>query len=432
VNKPVVSIVKFDDAYRSTKRALELCDGLKEFRTTDRIVIKPNLVFWDFDLPFPPFGVVTTSVVMFALVRLLYEEGYRHLIIGEAPLPVPRSRGREIFKALGYEELRERYGVELVDFNEERFEPVDFGDFQLAIARRALEADKIINVPVLKTHGQCKVSLGLKNLKGCLDRKSKMLCHNPEGNLEQMFPQIVEKLPVALTIIDGVFTLEKGPGATGRAYRKDLLIASRDPFSCDAIGAALMGYAVEEVPHLEFFARRHGRATDLSDVEVRGENIEKHRAYVNYDWEWTEDNSGPIGFQKRGIKGLVVRKYDETLCTGCTTAYNPMLVMLMGAFKGEPFPGIEVVSGKKQLASAGFEKTILFGKCACELNKKNPNIKHAIALRGCPPDLRKFEKMMREEGIDCSYEDYVNYRHHIFNRYKVEEGFDIALYRATQ
>ncbi|MBC7104428.1 MAG: DUF362 domain-containing protein, partial [Firmicutes bacterium] len=211
-----------------------------------------------------------------------------------------------IYRTLGYEKLREGYGVDLVDFNEEEFVPVDFGTFRLSVAKRALEADKIINVPVLKTHNQCKVSLGIKNLKGVLDKKSKMFCHNTETDLNHVFPHIIEKLPVALTVIDGIFTLEKGPGPTGKAHRKDLLIASRDPLACDVVGAALMGYDAADVPSLSYFAGRHGRSLDLADIEVRGEEVAKHSSYVDYDWEWTKDNTGPAGFEKRGITGLAV------------------------------------------------------------------------------------------------------------------------------
>ena len=233
---------------------------------------------------------------------------------------------------------------------------------------------------------------------------------------------------MALTIIDGIFALEKGPGPTGRAHRKDLLIASRDALACDIVGAEVMGYRAEEVPSLKFYADHHGRSLDLMDIELKGEEIAKHRSYVEYDWEWTKDNTGPIGFQKRGITGLAVRKYDDTLCTGCSLMYNPMLIMLMSAFKGRPFPGIEVVSGKRQLASQGFAKTVLFGKCAYELNKDNPNVAEAIPIRGCPPDLKKFEKAMREAGIECSYADYVKYRQYLCDRYRDRREFDMSLY----
>jgi len=426
--KPVVSIVKHKNTYDSLREALELCGGLKGFNKSDKILIKPNLVAWDFDLPFPPFGVITTTSVIFALVQILAEEGFTDITVGEASLPLRKKIGEAIYRELGYEKLKEKFGVKLVDFNEEKFEEVDFGDFKLFIAQHALKADKVINVPVLKTHNQAKVSLGLKNMKGCLNRKSKIYCHNKDRDLNHIFPRIIEKVPVALTVIDGIFVLEKGPAFTGKAYRKDIIVASRDAFACDVVGANLLGYDAGEVPHLQYFAGRHRRKTSLSEIEIRGEDISQHKIFLEYDWEWMEDNSGPVGFKKRGITGLVVRKYDNTLCTGCSRLYNPMLILLMSAYKGKPFPGIEVLSGKIQKAAEGFEKTVLFGNCSCVLNKNNPNIKKAIPVKGCPPNLKEFEKIMKEEGIECDYSEYVKYRHYIFDRYAGKEGFDMGLY----
>jgi uncharacterized protein (DUF362 family) len=362
---------------------------------------------------------------MSALVQILYEEGFRRLAIGEAPL---KKMGLSMYKRLGYEKLKEKYGVELVDFNEDSFTEVDCGEFKLSIARKALEADSIINLPVLKTHNQCKVSLGLKNLKGCLNRKSKMFCHGKDVDLDHMFPHIIEKLPVALTITDGVYTLAKGPGPTGNALRRNLIIASRDTLACDVVGTEVMGYSAREIEHLQFYARRHGLSTDLSDIEVRGEEVAKVRSFVDYDWEWTDGDTGPKGFAKRGITGLAVRKYDSSLCTGCSMMYNPMLILFMSAFKGQPFPNMEVLSGKRQQASPGFDYTILFGKCACDLNKDNPHIKKALAIKKCPPGIDDFVQCLKEADIECDVSQYVAYRHYIFNRYKKEDGFDMDLY----
>lgn len=433
MSKPVVSVVKFRDPYASMREALELCKGLKGLGKSDRILIKPNLVGWDVDLPVPPFGMVVTSAVMFALVRILAEEGYQRITIGEGPLMIPQTLGRVMFRTFGYQKLRDRYGVDLVDFNEEKFGEVDFGDFKLSLAEKVLEADRIINLPVLKTHNQTKVSLGLKNLKGCLNRKSKMFCHGKGiQDLDRSFPRLIEKLPVALTIIDGVFTLEKGPSYTGKAFRKDLIIASSDPYACDVVGSEIMGYPVEDVPHLKYFADMHGRSYSLEDIEVAGEAVEKHRRYVDYDFEWTPDNTGPAGFEKRGITGLALRKYDNTLCTGCSISFTPMIMLLMSAFRGEPFPGMEVLSGKQQTASPGFEKTVLFGKCACDLNKDHPNIKKAIGVKGCPPRLEDFTAALKEEGMDCRMEEYVKYRHYLYDRYKGKAGFEPGLFEEQE
>ncbi len=426
--KASVSMVKVSDVYESFKESLRLSNGLAGFNIADKILIKPNIVSWDFELPFPPYGVVTTSAVISALVKILSEYGFKNLTIGEGSLPKLRTTGDAVYGALGYKKLQERYGVKLVDFNQGEFVSTDYGEgFKLDLAKEALEADKIINVPVLKTHSQAKVSLGIKNLKGCLSKKSKQYCHGlGDEELSLTFPRIIEKLPVALTIIDGLYTLEKGPGPTGKAFKKGLIIASSDPFACDLVGAAILGYPAKEVPHLTNYANSHGYSLELSDYEVIGESIEDHQKFVEHDFDWSEDNTGPSGFKKRGITGLAIRKYDSSLCTGCSVQYNPMLILISSAFKGLPFPNVEVVSGKQQLASKGFENSILFGKCACHLNKNNPNLKKAIPLWGCPPDLEKMVEKLAKEGLECDYNEYVRFRHYLFDRYKGKEGFNLA------
>lgn len=424
-----VALVRYEEAYRSLRQVLALSNGLAGLNKHDRILLKPNLVSWDFVLPFPPFGVVTTAAVVAALVRILKEEGFDDLTIGEGSLHNSRSLGREIFGVLGYEKLVRKYGVKLMDFNEDQFEEVDLGPHKLSVASTVLAADKIINLPVLKTHNQCRVSLGIKNLKGTINRRSKTHCHGRDWELEHTFPLLAEKLPVALTVIDGLFTLEKGPGPTGKAYRKNLLIASTDILAADIVGAEVMGYRAENIEHLVFFARRQQRSLRLENIEIKGESLAAVREFVDYDWEWQAGDLGPVGFAKRGISGLAVRKYDSSLCTGCSGMYNPMLIMLMSAFKGQPFPNLEVVSGKRQLAAPGFDYTLLFGKCVWELNRDNPNIKQAIVLKGCPPSLSEMEEKLRSIGLDCNYQEYVNYRHYLFNRYRQKEGFDLGLYR---
>jgi len=108
-----VSIVKVTDIYESLQESLKLSDGLAGLNINDRILIKPNIVSWDFDLPFPPYGVVTTSVVIKALVRILAEHGFRDLTIGEGALPMLNPQWDAVYEALGYMKLQERYGVKL-------------------------------------------------------------------------------------------------------------------------------------------------------------------------------------------------------------------------------------------------------------------------------------------------------------------------------
>jgi len=38
------------------------------------------------------------------------------------------------------------------------------------------------------------------------------------------------------------------------------------------------------------------------------------------------------------------------------------------------------------------------------------------------------QRLLKEEGIDCNYDEHVKYRHYIFSSYKQEDGFDMGLY----
>jgi hypothetical protein len=44
--------------------------------------------------------------------------------------------------------------------------------------------------------------------------------------------------------------------------------------------------------------------------------------------------------------------------------------------------------------------TLLMGKCQVSLNRKNPDIKHAIPVPGCPPDLGKLVEGVKAAGIE--------------------------------
>ena len=76
------------------------------------------------------------------------------------------------------------------------------------------------------------------------------------------------------------------------------------------------------------------------------------------------------------------------------------------------------------MASPVFEHTVLFGHCSCRLNKDNPEIKQALPVKGCPPDLKQFDEALRGIGITCDYTEYIKYRHYLHQRYKKEDGFN--------
>ncbi len=433
MEKSKVAVVKYTKPIESLKEAIRLADGFANLKKTDRVLIKPNALTWDNRHHIPPFGVFTSTRLVEDLVVALKEFGCTDIAIGEGAVQLyedsPTSVG--VMENLGYGALVKKYGVKLVDLNDGPFEKVKLADdLTLSIAEPALTADFLIDIPAMKTHSQTKVSLGMKNLKGCLKMASRRLCHHKDLSLDYCVSLIPQKLTPSLTVEDGIYVLEKGPIHTGNAFRADLIAVSTDIFAADVTATVLMGLDPAEIEHLAIYARRNGRSLDYRDFDLKGEDPQAVKKPVKWDWSWNDDNTGPTIFGRMGVTGVAVPKYDETLCTGCSPIVNMSNIFIISANKGKPFGNFEVLSGKRMLARPGYDKTLLLGNCIIAANKNNPNIKEAIELRGCPPsvdDLKKALAGLGVEYVDGAYDYYMN---QLATKYDGKEGYDGSFYTA--
>ncbi len=263
-NKSLVSIVKYEKPLESVRKAVELCRGLEHMPRGARVFIKPNIVFWTRFVPFPKWGVITTSRVVEDVVVLLKERGVQDITIGEGTVtsrPEDKETPSHAFETLGYTKLAQRYGVRVLNVFERPFKRVDLGaGVVLNYNQDILESDFVVNLPVLKTHAQAVVSLGIKNLKGMIDINSRKKCHgaDPVKDLHYMIARLANKIPPSLTILDGIYTNERGPSFDGRIRRMNVLVASADVLSADMVGAMVLGYQPSEVPHLVHGGFRQG------------------------------------------------------------------------------------------------------------------------------------------------------------------------------
>lgn len=408
MGKPIVSIVRYEKPLESVRRVVDLSHGLDHLPTKANVFIKPNIVFWTRTTPFPKWGVVTTSRVVEDIIILLKERGIDEITIVEGITtydPKDRETPAHAFETLGYNVLKKRYGVKTLNVFERTFTRLDLGaGVVLNFNEDVLRSDFVVNLPVLKTHAQTVVSLGIKNLKGLIDVNSRKRCHSPHSkkDLSYMVARLANKLPPSFTLLDGIYTTERGPFFEGRLRRSNLLIASSDVFSADKVGAKVLGYDPSEVPHLVHAAQDFGRPIDLSDVEVVGEKIEAVASRHEYAFPYTDDGNLPKSLGKIGIKGLSYRKYDSTICTYCSALNTVMIVAIATAWRGEPWKEVEILTGKVMKPTSGKKKTILLGRCMYQANKDNPDIKEMIAVKGCPPDPKGALEALHQAGIDVS------------------------------
>lgn len=406
MDKPVVAVVRYEKPFESVKKAVEMSGGLKQLRAGDRVFIKPNIVFWTKAVAFPKWGVITTSRVIEDMVVILKEHGIDDITIGEGVVAAPKDTQTpaHAFKTLGYDTLKKRYGVKSVNVMERPFEKVDLGDgITLKFNTDIINSDFVVDIPAMKSHNQTVVSLGIKNLKGTIDIPSRKKCHSadPEKDLHYHVAKLADRMPPIFTLIDGIYTLERGPAFDGRMHRSNLLVASADILSADMVGAKILGYDANDVPHLAHAAKNRNRPTDLSDIRITGENIADVASLHAYDFEYSETENGdmPVPLAKQGIMGLYYRKYDSTMCTYCSALNGVILSAIRFAWKGEPLDRVEVLTGKKMKPTPGMKKTILMGQCMYKANKDNPDIEEMIPVKGCPPSPVEIVDALNKAGI---------------------------------
>ena len=435
---PKVALVDYETPGQSVTQAVEMCGGLPPQVRGGRVFIKPNIVFWSKAAPFPKFGVVTTSRVVEDMVILLREAGAREIIIGEGTVvldPKDKETQEHAFASLGYHKLAQRHGVQVVSVFQRPFEKRDLGDgFELSFNRDVLHSDLVVDLPVLKTHAQTVVSLGIKNLKGTIDIPSRKRCHNntPGRDLHHYVARLAQPMPPIFTLIDGIYSNERGPAFDGRMRRLNLLIASRDVLFADLVGSRVLGWDPAQVPHLAIAAGLAGRPTDLSDVELIGRPLEEVASFHDYTFPYNEAGNLPLPMVKKGISGVSYPKYDLSLCTYCSGLTGVILTAIAFAWQGQPWDQVEVLTGKDHKPTPGMNKTILVGKCIYQANKDHPDIKEMLAIKGCPPQPGQIAEALMEAGIPVNRQIFDNLEMapaFFLSRYQGKPEFDEKLFQ---
>jgi len=117
--------------------------------------------------------------------------------------------------------------------------------------RDALEADKIVNVPVAKHHTLAGITLGLKNMMGVMGGNRGQI----HFRLPECLVDIHRRVPPRLTVIDaGRVLLRNGPSGGNLADVKAVgkAFASADVVAADVVAAErIFGLKPGDVSHIQ-------------------------------------------------------------------------------------------------------------------------------------------------------------------------------------
>jgi len=258
-----VAKVKFTDYHHSIARALDLVAAADRLPREGLIIIKPNLT----NSSSPP---VTTSVeAAEALHNYCKAHTKAEIAIGEG---CGSGVTAEVFAALGYTDLADKLGLQLIDFNDaettllEDEDALQLKQFHIpSIVRDAF----LISLPVLKDHSFTKTTIAMKNMFGIAPGKfyaggwNKAQLHSP--STDKSVVDICRYKKPDLSVVDASVALT-GMHLSGTPKKLGLILASFDPVAVDTIGSELLGHNPRKLPYLTLSDGLHGQMDNIEIV----------------------------------------------------------------------------------------------------------------------------------------------------------------------
>ncbi len=329
MEKPQSSEVSFircsdydrDRIYSAIRRAVDLLGGIRQFvRPGERVLLKPNLL-----KARPPEAAVTTHPeVIRAVIRLVHEAGGTALV-GDSP---GMGSLQKVAERAGILDVMKEEGAQLAEFDS-AVKIKNTGRFQqFEIARSVQEADAIINLPKLKTHGMTTLTGAVKNLFGCIPGKRKVQWHFSTGVNRDLFMTMLVELYAALrprlTIMDAVVGMEgNGPGS-GDPVPIGAIAAGRDAVAVDVVCARLVGVGPEMLPIIRAAAAAGTGETNLDRIRLFGDPLDAD-AIVRLSLPAQEHLEWRLPEWARGMlkDALTTRPViDHHLCIRCGVCQN--------------------------------------------------------------------------------------------------------------
>ncbi len=242
--------------------------GMAQFvKPGDRVLLKPNLLTGSR----PTKECTTRPEIVYCVAKMVQAAG-GDPFLGDSPA---FGSARGVAEANGLLAWANKANLPIVEMHGKRYpldhkdpDNQDFDNFLLS--KEAMEADVVINLPKVKSHVQLTMTLGVKNLFGCVPGKMKAWWHMEAGKDRQRFGTMLVETARAiapeLTIIDGIIGHEGNGPIKGEPRALGVLGASHDVFALDRAMVEVLGVDPEQIPTL-VESKRLGLCPELSQID---------------------------------------------------------------------------------------------------------------------------------------------------------------------
>jgi uncharacterized protein (DUF362 family)/ferredoxin len=285
-----------------------------------RVLVKPNLV-----LPSDPArAIITHPSVVRAVVRLAQEAGGRVLVADNTVVPLA-GRGWDIaYARAGWAQIAAATGAELCTEIVPQQRPHPSGRLLKLVDTSSFltEADAVISVPKLKTHGFMRYTGAVKNLFGTVPGMTKFGYHvklQTADRFADMLLDLVSFVRPVLTVMDAVVGMDGNGPSAGRPFSVGAVLVSSDPVALDVAALGLVGQVPASVPTVARAIERGWTSGRIADLRLLGDDIatwqvDGFRMPVGGR---QEADRLPLFLRRWGTGQLVAHPVVTDRCVGC-------------------------------------------------------------------------------------------------------------------
>ena len=300
----------------AVRRGIDLLGGIQQFvKPDEKILLKPNLLFGD-----DPKKCINTHPSVFTAVAEQFLSAGSRVTCGDHP---GYGSVAIALRKTGIAAAAEKLNLEVADFNNgkniEINNPIIQSSF--TVANGALEADGIVSLPKLKTHGLERITGAVKNQFGCIPGLMKPVFHiqYPDArDFGKMLLDLNHFLSPRLYIMDGIQGMEGNGPRGGSPIQMNVLLFATDPIALDATFCRIIDLDPEIIPTITF-GYENGLGTYKEDeIDLAGDDLQ---SFINRDFKIDRGQihafrgQGPFSF----LTNLRVPKpyIQEDTCVRC-------------------------------------------------------------------------------------------------------------------
>ncbi len=265
---PDLALIQGNSPAQLTKEAVALLGGINRFVSKgDVVLVKPN-IGWDRT---PKQAACTNPEVVKTLVELCLDAGAKQVKVMDNPC----NPARRTYVRSGIAAAAKKAGAKVPYPNDHRLKKMALkGEWlkEWEVYTDFVEADKIINAPIAKTHSLSRLTMGMKNWLGALGGKRNQL----HQKIDFAMVDLAAFFKPVLTVLDGYRILIRNGPQGGRLSDVKLhktIVAGVDYVAVDAIGATFFGIKPEDLRFLQLANQKGFGKINLEKLRIEKRTV---------------------------------------------------------------------------------------------------------------------------------------------------------------